>query len=199
MGGGCQAWVCFILFLFLFSQRPPSSSTKSPSDIKLAFSLFSKFLGRSQAPGVIFSFQSPIKKKKKKKNSSCLRQNFPGAMSFLEMIKAAVFDNWKFYKLYSQAKQRDALSTAILLGCSVSRGLLLGRERHCGCSKKLIMITSSCYYSSCLSFPFLLPNKGQSLTVVALGSVLLFLCKPHCHFYFNLAVGVNLIVFHHSF
>ena len=51
------------------------------------------------------------------------------------------------------------------------------------------------YYSSCLSFPFLLPNKGQSLTVVALGSVLLFLCKPHCHFYFNLAVGVNLIVF----
>ena len=38
--------------------------------------------------------------------------------SFLELIKAAVYDNWKVYKLYSQAKRRDALSTAILLGCS---------------------------------------------------------------------------------
>ena len=40
--------------------------------------------------------------------------------SFLELIKAAVYDNWKGYRLYNQAKRRDALSAAILLGCSFS-------------------------------------------------------------------------------
>ena len=106
---------------FLSSPSSSFQQHKEPfSDIKLAFSPFSKFLGQLSKPQVRFSplsLQSK-KKKKKKENSSCLRQNFPGAMSsFLELIKAAVYDNWKVYKLYSQAKRRDALSTAILLGC----------------------------------------------------------------------------------